>query len=687
MSIQAAFSPSRHFLAVVLNSTLKVWDTRTGNAQGEFRPSDHLANEVTSLAWTTAAPDGSVSVEQDSLIALGNSAGNVVVWNLATGEVHLELNKKNAQILGSIRHIAINAAQTHLYACSKSNAVVEYSLQTGALTRSLVAEDGSSVGGFGRLAISGDGSKLLGASSKVVLWDVASGTQLAAFVGHASVARDLAFLPSGKHFVSVGADKLLNIWAAKGGIVKTAKKHTRKKVRTYTKPRVKLIASADVESLHVQAASSSSAVVVCCLCHGGDVDLWKIDVKKEKATAPQQAHENIVCERADDSDDEDDPAHATKGRAGGIFALSRGTSATGEQDVLLARGSPIHPRFEHAAVEAKGGALESSTLEFVDTTAILKGGGKGEDDSHNLSAGVSSSAAAQRSAHVMGARDSDATITGQKRKAPTLDGNDDEDDGNSDSEADATVKRIALEADAEPDAQTMEERLEAMRQFTEKRPEQATEGSANGGTVDFGSASQSLVTVLQQALHANDKAKLEYCLAVHDKEIITTTVNNLPATCILPFLRQLVDRLERSPRRGRVLVNWLRKILLRHTAYLMTVPDLAKELAALYEIIQSRSALYSDFCRLSGRVDVLLAQLTQRKSLQLAATQKQKPVVFKDTSDNEDEGDNDGDSDSGDHSDSDEEKEEEEENDDQEVDGSDDDDDDVDDDDDDDDSL
>eukprot|EP00750_Incisomonas_marina_P016703 INCI19294.1.p1 GENE.INCI19294.1~~INCI19294.1.p1 ORF type:complete len:662 (+),score=143.22 INCI19294.1:551-2536(+) len=638
----AAFSPSRRFLAVVLDSSsLKVWDTRTGQLHNDYTPADHLENDLTSLAWTTARDGGE---EQDSLLALGNSAGDITVWNVVTAEVQSELRKTNAQIQGSIHHLAINSAQTHLYACSDASSIVEYSLQTGTLGRSLTTEDGgpASVGGFSRLALSFDGSKLLAAGSHIALWDLTSGAQLASFVGHASAVRDLAFLPSGKHFVSADADKFLNVWSARGSSAKSTKARGRK-VKTHSKARLRLIASGDVHAVHVQTGSNGGHTAnICCLCRNGDIDLWQVDAKKDKESAPQPAHATICCEAGDE---EGAAASSNAGSNGGVFALSRGIARAGSSDsaaattaVICARGLALQPKFESVAIEDNNGDVVASVLDFLDTEALLKSrraGGRGGNDVV-ADATVGSSAATQRGAHIAGARDSTAGITGQKRRAAALGtahgpGSEDGDDSHS-------SKRAAADAEDEdggdPDLETLEERLQTIQHFAEKPgsgndSDDGDDGhGANGhGSMDFGSASQSLVTILQQALQANDKAKLEYCLAVHDKEIITTTINKLPAACILPFLRQLVDRLERSPRRGRVLTNWIRKILLRHTAYLMTVPDLAKELAALYEIIASRSALYTKFCRLSGRVDVLLAQLTHRKSLQLAA--KQKPVVYK----------------------------------------------------------
>ncbi len=699
----AAFSPSRQFLAVVVGgATLRVWDTKRSVLQSEFRPGDHLAVELSSLAWAT--PSGaaaSAGAAQDSLVALGTSAGDVVVWNVATAEVHLRLRKPGAHVQGPVRHLAVNGALTHLYACSRSSTIAEFSLQTGKALRTLTPLDAAAVaaaGGFGRLALSPDNSRLLAAGTRIVLWDLSSGAQVAAFQGHASPVRALAFLPSGKHFVSADGDMFLNVWAARGVSgpsasttgggssqkkkMKQQQQHGGEQQVLHRKARVKLIASTDVHAVHVQAAAvpggGAHTVNVCCVGRTGDVDLWRVDVRnKDVAGAPQQAHATIVCDHAAADDDASGSGNSSNDvggsggieEVGGVFAVGCGpvngtTTSNGSgtpastastphfySSLLCARGSALQPRFETVPLEADG-ALVSSTLAFLDTTALLKalrrGGGRvdtggsvsGAGSGPNNS-GVGSSAADQRGAHVIGARDSVAGITGQKRRlshhvvagaSGSVDGAGGGGGGVgggafaatgcAEGSTDGPPSKQRREGSASsilgggsggdgndaaaPDAETLEERLLSLRQFTEKpADDEADERGGGGGgggldAVDFAGGTQSLVSILQQALHADDRVKLEYCLAVHDKEIITTTINKLPAACILPFLQQLVDRLEKSPRRGRVLIGWIRRILLRHTAYLMTVPDLAKELAALYEIIASRSALYTKFCRLSG---------------------------------------------------------------------------------------
>lgn len=83
----------------------------------------------------------------------------------------------------------------------------------------------------------------------------------------------------------------------------------------------------------------------------------------------------------------------------------------------------------------------------------------------------------------------------------------------------------------------------------------------------------SLQQMLVQALHSNDSQLLEACLTHNNPEIIRNTVRRLPTTWVIPFLQQIVDKFQEKPNRGKVLLEWIKAVLLIHTAYLMTVSN------------------------------------------------------------------------------------------------------------------
>ncbi len=98
-------------------------------------------------------------------------------------------------------------------------------------------------------------------------------------------------------------------------------------------------------------------------------------------------------------------------------------------------------------------------------------------------------------------------------------------------------------------------------------------------------------------------------------------VRGLPSAQVISFLTLIMERFQAAPYRTEF-IPWIRSVLVYHSAYLVTVPDLSKSLAGLYASIDSRltGACTSSFCadvyqafpyllKLSGRLDLLLSQV------------------------------------------------------------------------------
>lgn len=137
--------------------------------------------------------------------------------------------------------------------------------------------------------------------------------------------------------------------------------------------------------------------------------------------------------------------------------------------------------------------------------------------------------------------------------------------------------------------------------------------SASGGKVqsvaEALSTTGSLAVVLSQALQAHDDAQLEMVLAVADKGVIATTVSRLASPMVLPFLQRVVARFQAKPTRGAQLLAWVRAVLTSHTGFLLSQPSLVASLEGLYTIIDTRVSVYKKLLKLSGRLDLLLAQV------------------------------------------------------------------------------
>lgn len=150
------------------------------------------------------------------------------------------------------------------------------------------------------------------------------------------------------------------------------------------------------------------------------------------------------------------------------------------------------------------------------------------------------------------------------------------------------------------------ERLESLsKQLSAMESAPASSSKATGEVP----TSESMVTLLDQALQSNDEELLEQCLQCANLDVISTTTRHLATHRILILLKKLVAKFERRPSRGLLITQWLAHILKHHLAFLITVPDLAKQLAGLSQMLEQRMQSYTRLSSLAGRLDLLMAQL------------------------------------------------------------------------------
>ncbi len=124
-----------------------------------------------------------------------------------------------------------------------------------------------------------------------------------------------------------------------------------------------------------------------------------------------------------------------------------------------------------------------------------------------------------------------------------------------------------------------------------------------------GLQASSLEKTLSQALQTGDKQLLETCLGVRDIPVIEQTVRRLENQHVLPLVKAIVQRFQASPNRALILTRWLRIVLTTHMAYLLTLPNLIETLQTLYNVVDTRVAVFDQMLQLSGRLDLILAQV------------------------------------------------------------------------------
>ena len=119
----------------------------------------------------------------------------------------------------------------------------------------------------------------------------------------------------------------------------------------------------------------------------------------------------------------------------------------------------------------------------------------------------------------------------------------------------------------------------------------------------------SVARMLAQAVRSQDRQLLEDVLSTGKEVVIRNTLKKLPVELVVPFLGELVKRIQTKPSRTTDLLPWLRICLIVHVVYLASVPDIAERLGNLYELIEIRQATLPQLSRLHGRLDLLVSQL------------------------------------------------------------------------------
>jgi len=127
------------------------------------------------------------------------------------------------------------------------------------------------------------------------------------------------------------------------------------------------------------------------------------------------------------------------------------------------------------------------------------------------------------------------------------------------------------------------------------------------------STAGSLVTLLRQALQANDQTNLDYCLreGARSAKVVTNTVARLESRHVLALIKVILARYKSRPSRGVFLMPWIREVLTTHTSYLLSVGEAADTLSALYQCISSRLVVTRQLQQLNGRLELLMSQASR----------------------------------------------------------------------------
>jgi hypothetical protein len=130
-------------------------------------------------------------------------------------------------------------------------------------------------------------------------------------------------------------------------------------------------------------------------------------------------------------------------------------------------------------------------------------------------------------------------------------------------------------------------------------------------------------------------------------EEIRNAVRRLPLDNVLPLLQELLAEFDVQQARDTVLTEWIKTVLLIHTAYFMTLPEVVQRLSTLYKELNDRLTVYPKLLAMRGRLDLIQNQIDARNRKE-EETEDEDDLPEQAYSESEDDMDDEGEDDEGD---------------------------------------
>eukprot|EP01113_Clastostelium_recurvatum_P038730 TRINITY_DN5825_c0_g1_i1.p1 TRINITY_DN5825_c0_g1~~TRINITY_DN5825_c0_g1_i1.p1 ORF type:complete len:639 (+),score=163.39 TRINITY_DN5825_c0_g1_i1:95-2011(+) len=547
---------ANEFAVVTKDSRLKVWDALSSQLRSHHVEPNHLAVTYTAMAWGALSSASSSKGKQKkreresdkALIALGEKKGGVVVWNMATGDIMQQWSGgskgKEGGHNGPVTGLVFR--NTSLFSCGRDGKVIEWNVAGGPPTASWVADKQ----GLSCLAVNPAGTVLATAYTTIRLWDLSSLQSTLKISGHPSTVQTLAFSPDGLYLLSSAGDRFINLWSTEpgSGVLKV--------FTCETVPRLlKFNPHADTDTYHFLAVSE-----------GGVVSVWDASPSSRKTGKFYEAQGTVTAKGEHVATRSEDIVSASFSR---------------KDEIIVVVGDLAAPHIHRTSY-----LRESDNSKIQRTMQISLQPLPQPSSSTPSSSRARPAFEVSGDVRVLGAGDIPVPglhLTDKKKKKAKKPASDDEEDEENEEAQDGSNGSL-------PHEPTLQERLAA----TSSAP--VTKHTAQAG---------SMHTLLAQAIHTSDQDLIERCLTKTNS--IRLTVRGLPTKHTIPLINVLVTRLNSKPHAGNE-AEWLREVLVQHTAYLMNVPTLVQSLAGLHAVLDARLSTFQDMLKLSGRLDLLLAQ-------------------------------------------------------------------------------
>ncbi|XP_043999208.1 WD repeat-containing protein 43 [Gambusia affinis] len=556
LKLPCVFSPkSRQYLAVCAqDGRLRVWNTDSKTLHQEYVPSAHLSATCTCVAWgpCRTVKEGPQRKKRKSEAVQVEEKADLLAMGTAAGTVLIYSTAKGSLhcTLDGGHSGGVNCVHWHpedslLYSGSDDTNIVEWDLQTGK-TRSKWKADRAAVTS---LCVSPDGKLLLSAGYVIKMWNLETKEVYRKFTGHSTAVTTL-------RFATTRPPDSNGLYFLSGAA------HDRLlsvwQVREDGKDKNSVVSfTLTDEPQHVDLITSSSkeeAVRLAVVCKDGQLHLFEhfLNGPCKKPLSPSCSVQM--------SDTKESPMPIP------LLAAALGTDP---RSVLLAYGNHLQPVMENAEI--------NTAERHVCLTRDIK---------TNLSLSMETTVSKVKTP-IVNAK-SKVLIPGLPgHKAPVV------------SAPHGTEKR---KKDAGNKEMSIAERLGEIDLEASSSQKGAPKAAASLQTDNY-------AVLLMQGLESKDANILNKVFQTRKEMEIKKTVARLPLPAVIPLVEELTKRLQGNPLVACMMVRWLKAVLVHHTSYLASLPDLVTQLGVLYHMIESRVKMFHKLTKLHGKLHLLTTQV------------------------------------------------------------------------------
>ncbi|XP_004559322.2 WD repeat-containing protein 43 [Maylandia zebra] len=584
LQLPCVFSPkSRQFLALCAqDGRLRIWNTDSKTLHQEYVPSAHLSATCTCIAWgpCRTVKEGPQRKKRKSEAVQVEEKADLLAMGTAAGTVLIYSTAKGALhcTLNGAHSGGVNCVQWH----PEESLLYSGSDDTNIVewdlqtgkTRSKWKADHAAVTS---LCVSPDGKLLLSAGHIIKMWDLDTKEVYRKFTGHSTAVTTL-------RFATTRPPDSNGLYFLSGAA------HDRLlsvwQVREDGKDKNSVVSfTLTDEPQHIDLVTSNSkeeAVRLAVVCKDGQLHLFEhfLNGPCKKPLSPSCTVQM--------SDTKESPIPIP------LLAAVLGADT---RTVMLAYGSHLQPVMEK--VEINTAERHVCLTRDVQTTLSL-----------SMETTVS-----KVKTPIVNAK-SKVLVPGLPGHKAPLKGTS---QGSEKRKKDTDTKEMSIaERLGEIDLSTVSEKG-------------ASKGTASLTTDNF-------AVLLVQGLESNDASILNKVFQTRKEMVIKKTVARLPLSAVLPLVEELTKRLQGHPFTAALMVRWLKAVLMHHTSYLASLPDLVTQLGVLYHMIESRVKMFHKLTKLDGKLYLLMTQMaTSDSSNVVSDVDHTAKLVYEDESSDEDE--------------------------------------------------